>query len=376
MYPTQQIVLAACMACVSSMLADMPCYAQSAVTPIPFPDGVFDPEGRTAFVGSPKGGIQAVRLDDGKVLWTNDTITAQPWLAAGNRLIARGERLFVLDKNDGKLLRQCDALDYPKLKVPEGCTVSFNLWEPRVVGNTLEARWYAVAMIDRSKGRPFPFQAWTEFNKAVPVGSVKVDLETGKGVMVTDPKPADVTGELIPESARPAHRLPAGLGEKSAAIWRQYHKEQDGRIAVLDNRLVGVAMLLHKKGAEYQKAIVLNTWNARTGEAAGSVELVKDSAINIANVTLTEDRQHAAVVFGTSALSIYSLEDGKLVARDVKGVVAPDKAFVQGKRLYYSQLSGGRGVQTPNTLRALDLASGKVIWECALKPRSTIPLPP
>jgi len=57
--------------------------------PIPFPDGVLDPDLHTAYVSSPKGGIQAIRLEDGKVLWTNDDVTAQPWLAAGGRLIAR-----------------------------------------------------------------------------------------------------------------------------------------------------------------------------------------------------------------------------------------------------------------------------------------------
>ena len=141
-----------------------------AAEPILFPDGVIDPEFRTAFVSSPKGGIQAIRLEDGKVLWVNDACAAQPWLVAGRRLIARGERVFVLDlKDQGKLLRQCDALDFPKVNIPDRCTVSFPLWDPHVVGDSLEARWYAVALIDRSKGRPFPFQAWTAFNKSLPV---------------------------------------------------------------------------------------------------------------------------------------------------------------------------------------------------------------
>src|ERR1700722_3600552 len=66
-----------------------------AAFPIAFPDGVIDADLRAAFVSSPKGGIQAIRLEDGKVLWTNDEVTAQPWLTAGQRLIARGERIIV-----------------------------------------------------------------------------------------------------------------------------------------------------------------------------------------------------------------------------------------------------------------------------------------
>jgi hypothetical protein len=350
--------------------------AAKAAAPIPFPDGVIDPELRTAFVSNPKGGIQAIALDDGKVLWNNDACLAQPWLVDRTRLIARGERVFVLDlKNEGKLARQCD-LPYPKVTIPERCTVAFHLWGPRIVGDNLEARWYGVASIDRRKGRPFAFQAWIAFNKAAPVGTVKINLDTGRVVLQTDPKPADVTNGLMPEEAKTEQRVAPGLPAKLAGVWQQYHKDQNGRITVLGKRLVGVSMTLLPVGNEYLKRIDLNAWDIKTGTAAEPVELVKDKAINIANIVLTEDRRHAGVVFGTSALTIYSLSDGKRLGNDVKGVFSPERAFVDGKRLYYSQLTGGGAAQTPNVLRALDLETGKVLWERALKPRNTIPLPP
>jgi hypothetical protein len=344
--------------------------------PIPFPGGVVDAELQTAFVNTPSPGIQAIRLKDGQVLWTNDACAAQPWLVANGRLIARGERLFVLDlKNEGKLLRQCEALAYPKVKTPERCTVAFHLWDPRAAGDTLEAKWYAVASIDRSKGRPFAFQAWTAFNKAVPVGMVKVNLDTGRAVLQTDPKPADVTGAQIPEAAKPENRLPPGLPAKLAAVWQQYHKDQNGRITLVGDHLVGVSMTLEKTGREYLKKIGMNAWDVKTGAAAEPVELVKDKALNIANIVLTEDRRHAVVVFSNSALAIYSLTGGKCVAKEVKGVASPEKAFVDGARVYYSQLTGG-GAQNVNALKALDLETRKVVWEGALKAPSTIPLPP
>jgi hypothetical protein len=348
---------------------------ETAAKPILFPEGVIDPEMRTAFVSNPKGGIQAIRLEDGEVLWTNETCAGEPWLVAGPRLIARGERLLVLDlKNQGKLLRQCDALDYPKVNIPERCTVSFPLWNPRVADNSLEARWYAVAFIDRSKGRPFPFQAWTAFNKAVPFGTVKINLETGRAVLQTDAKTADVTGALMPEAAKPDQQVPAVLKGKLTGVWQQYYKDENGRITLVGDRLVGVSMTLEKMGQEYQKIVTLNSWDIKTGNAGEALVLVKDKAINIANIVLTEDRRHAGVVFSNSTLTIYSLTDGKLLAKEVKGVSSPDRAFVDGKRLYYAQV--GVGKQTPNTLKSLDLASGKLAWERALKARSTIPLPP
>jgi hypothetical protein len=345
--------------------------------PIPFPDGVLDADGRTAFVSSPKGGIQAIRLDDGKVIWTNDACPAQPWLVAGSRLIARGDRLFILDlKNDGKLLRQCDAVGYPKVAVPDRCTVAFHLWNPHVAGDTLEAQWYGVANIDRSKGRPFNFKDWTAFNKTAPVGSTKINLDTGKAAIQTDPMPADVTAGLVPEAAKPEQRMPAGLPKELEAVWRQYHKDQNGCITVLGDRMVGVSMTLEKMGNEYSKKVALNSWDIKTGKAAASVELVKDKAINIANVALTGDRQHAGIVFGTSALRIFSLSDAKVVGIDVKGVQSPERAFVAGKRLYYSHVSGFGKADSLNFLTALDLENGKSVWVNNLKPRSTIPLPP
>jgi len=70
------------------------------------------------------------------------------------------------------------------------------------------------------------------------------------------------------------------------------------------------------------------------------------------------------------------LTDGKLVGNDVMGVLSPEASYVDGKRLYYSQVTGSGAAQMPQVLRALDLENGKVIWERNLKPRSTIPLPP
>ena len=340
------------------------------VTPISFPDGVVDSEGKTAYVTSPKGGIQAIRLDDGKVLWSNDDCAAEPWLVAGDRLIARGNRIFILDlKNDGKVLRECDTLKYPKVETPDRCTVTFQLWEPKVTGDVLEAKWYGVANIDRSKGRPFNFDGWTGFNKAAPAGTVKVKLDSGRADLQSDAS-IDVTGTLMPQDALPANRMPPGLPDKLVDVWKQYHKDQNGRIIALGNRLIGVSMTLEKNGQEYSKIVDLNAWDIKTGKPADPVKLVKDSALNIANIILTQDQRHAAVQFSTSAITIYSLTDGKILAKDLKGVASPEQAFVDDKHVYF------RSTETPNSLKAIDLENGKVIWERALKPRSTTPLTP
>ena len=344
-----------------------------AVMPLPFPDGVTDPERKTAFIISPKGGVQAIQLTDGMVLWTNDEVAGRPWLVAGGRLVVRDQRLTILDIRDGKLLRKCDAPAYPKVEIPDKCTVSFELWNPRATGAALEANWYAVAAIDRSKGRPFAFEAWTAFNRSVPVGTVTFDLDSGRADIRPDPKPADVTAGLVPEAATPIRRVPAGLPEKLTAVWSKYHKDQDSRVAVVGERLVGVSLVVEPAGKEFVKRVVLHAWDLKTGAPAEPVELVKDKAIALANVVLTADRRHAGVVSSTSALSVYSLADGTCIAQGVKGVLSPDSAVVDGGRLYSAESTGAGGGRQ---LRAIDLKTGTQVWERPLRPGSTIPLPP
>jgi hypothetical protein len=140
--------------------------------------------------------------------------------------------------------------------------------------------------------------------------------------------------------------------------------------------MVGVSLTLERVGQEYSKDVALNAWDVKTGAAAAPVRLVKDKALNIANVVLTGDRRHAGVVFSTSALTIYSLTDGKPVGKEVKGVHSPEGAFVEGKRLYYVQQTGTGMRRTTRVLKALDLDGLKVVWGRALEPRNTVPLPP
>ena len=349
-----------------------------AVAPIFFPDGTVSADRTTAFVSSPKGGIQAIRLEDGKVLWTNDECKAAPWLAAPDRLIARGDHVFVLDlKNGGALLKKCDAPAYPKVNVPDRCTVSHELvWGARVTGDVLETTWYIVANIDRSKGRPFNFQGLNAFNKAAPVGTVKFHLDSGKAELQTDPKPADISQSRMPESAKPESQVPAGLPDKLVDTWKQYYKDQNGRIKRLGDKFVGVSMTLIPVGNEYLKKVDLNSWDAKSAQAAQPIELVKDKALNVANIVITEDGRHVAVQFSTSAVTIFSLTDGKAIAKEVKGLPSPEKAFVDGKRAYFTVVEGGLKAETPCSLKALDLESGKVVWENPVKPRNTRPLPP
>jgi outer membrane protein assembly factor BamB len=132
-------------------------------------------------------------------------------------------------------------------------------------------------------------------------------------------------------------------------------------------------MVLERAGPEYLKKVLLRSWNLKTATAAEPVELVKDKALAIANVMMTLDRHHVVVQMSTSALTVYALADGKVVAQGIKGVSSPENAFVDSKHIYSVESTGNRGGRA---LRALDLKSGKPAWQRPVQPRSTIPLPP
>jgi hypothetical protein len=343
--------------------------------PLPFPEGLLDPDRRTVFIGTAQGGLQSIRLEDGKVLWANDTIQADPWVQAGNRLIARGERIVVLDiRQDGKLLRQCDAIPYPKLTPPEKCTLSFELSSPRVEGDTLHAGWHSVAAIDRRQGRPFNFEGWTAFNQKAPAGSVKIDLTTGKVDISNDAKAGNPTGGST-DPARQAPALPAKLAE----IRDQYQAKEAGRIAIIGNRLVGVSLTVVAVAppTTFFKIVTLHSWDIKTGEEAAPVELVRDKATNIADARFTQDRHHVGVVFAT-ARAFYSLTTGKRVGIESPGfTIQMDRVFVDGNRAYFTQTKGsGPARATPTVLCGFDLNTGKSAWEQPIKPRNTMPLPP
>ncbi len=341
------------------------------VAAVPFPDGFLDPAARTVFVGNSQGGVQAVRLDDGKVLWTNDTIQAEPWLLSGNRLIARGERIFVLDiRQDGKLLRECDAPAYPKLAAPDRCTVSFQLSSPQIDGDTLRVGWYSQAAIDRRQGRPFNFEGLNAFNQKAPAGTLTIDLSTGKVTLSTDANP----GNAKTEPAKKENELPAKLAE----IRGRYQSTENGRVGIIGNRLVGVSLAVESVPANPMKKITLHSWDIKTGEEAPAIELLKDKATNIADARFTLDGRHVGVMFGQSQ-AIYSLTTGKRVGIQVPGftLMQMDRTFVDGNRAYFTQTNGTRlGQAAPTVLRAFDLEAGKVAWEQPIKPRNTMPLPP
>src|SRR5690349_5598104 len=84
--------------------------------PVRIPAGIADTDGKVGYLVSKNGGIDAVDLADGKLLWTTDEART-PLLAQRDGLLAFGaeyNRVVLLDRTSGKVIRQSDLLEFPK----------------------------------------------------------------------------------------------------------------------------------------------------------------------------------------------------------------------------------------------------------------------
>jgi hypothetical protein len=144
--------------------------------------GVADPAGKIGFFPNTSGGIDAIDLANGKLLWTNKEAN-RPLLATDDRLITQAGttnhvRVLVLDThNDGKRVLESDLVKFPdwvSVKVDYGRSFTSGA---RLDGRMLMLSWEARAFY-AGGARPTP-----EIEKAArkeASGVARIDLQTGK----------------------------------------------------------------------------------------------------------------------------------------------------------------------------------------------------
>jgi hypothetical protein len=348
---------------VLTMLA-VPSLSAAAVPGVPLPCGLADPAGRTGYLANTSGGIDAVDLVTGDLLW--HTAEAQrPLLVVGDRLYAQAgvkrNRLRVLAfdvARKGEVVLESDPVVLPSWAVAgEAPGKSFTArW--KLERDALVLRWEAHAW--PATPRPTP-QADAEARKQA-AGLAHIDLVTGK-VTQTD-------------EARPAPPRPPKELEKLAVRWQGH---VGGRYK---------ALVLEEDAG--QQRLVLCSWDLATGQAGALVELLRGKRL-LAQPTV-DDRflcvrdafpspdvspEDARKRFGWS---IHSVETGERVER------APFEPGTQaialaGPRVYYllaGPLKGpiDRPFVQPRSLVAVDLRSGKELWRRPVEGKPVTPPAP
>jgi hypothetical protein len=313
-----------------------------------FPGGVLDSTGRTVYLAAEQG-IVAIDLAGGDVRWRSDE-ASEPLFVVGDRLYAlapsRAGRLFVraLDlAGRGQRLSEADPIELPRWATPEnapGRSFSFAWKRQR---NQLELSWQVAAWADGSPRKESS-------------GAAVIDLETGKSRQQA-------------ATAAPAETMPAVL-QRQAVRW---HESAGGRLrAVVCEEQSG------SSAYRRQLALVLRSWDERSGKQGEPVELMSGS-----NPVLMPDANGRRLWLREGTASpdrdvkepprwlVVDVGDGAAVAR-VPVVPGTTAATLHDRRAYFLTLAAVKTArdQTPRKSRSLvavDLASGKVLWRRVLR---------
>jgi hypothetical protein len=335
----------------------------AAAPALPLPCGLADPAGRTGYLSNPAGGLDAVDLVTGDLLW--QTSEAQrPLLVAGDRLYAQAgvkrNRLRVLAfdaARKGEVVLESDPVVLPTWAVAcDGPGRSFAArWE--LERDALVLRWEARAW--PTGPRPSP-QAEAESRKHA-AGVARIDLATGKVTQSDEPPPT---------TPRPPKEL-----EKLAVRWQ----------GVVGARTK--ALVLEDDGG--QQKLVLRSWGA-DGVAGPSVELLAGKRL-VAQATV-DDRflcvrdafpspdvspEDARKRFGWS---IHAVETGE---RKERAPFEPGTQAIAlaGPRVYYllaGPLKGpiDRPFVQPRSVVCVDLRTGRELWRRPVEGKLVTPPAP
>jgi hypothetical protein len=349
----------------------LPVLAQSPPPkPVLLPKGVADPRGHIGFVINPSGGIDAINLTTGKLLWQVGA-TQRPIIVTGNRLFslapeekrAHAARVVVLDVNrQGEKLLTSDSLVFPawvSLDETPGCVLRL---EAAIDGHDLILRWEAHARYVGGAAAP---PAIREKYKKDASGVMRVNQETG-----------GVTSLPAPPAPEPMH---ANLKHVTSSPYYLGAAIEEVPLLV-GNKLVALAVNESKAGEE----LVLRTWDAKTGKPFDPVSLRRGKGL-IARVT--DDKQYVIVQDEAADTAtdrkspswVFEVTNGRPLAHLnlEPGIQA---MTVLEPRLYYAvaQVSAKStsGLKLPWTLKSADMKSGQILWERPIEgARRTPPRP-
>ncbi len=328
--------------------------APASPRPVALPAGVADPAGSSGFVAALDGGVDALELATGRVLWRSHDAFL-PVLATNDALAAAGRegtavRMLLLDAATGAR-RWAGAPLSP----------SAPLWTvtgARLEGGSLVLAWWAQ---DAPRGTP-PDPSSPRYGE-LGRGAARVELATGRVEPLPAPEEPAYPGDPLPGA--PAGDLLPDVGG-TVRRWAA-----DGVVA-------GLAL---EGGGGDAKRLVLRRWSPETGAALPDAVLLDPAP------PLAELRHHrfpdAGHVFlqrcppgGECRWLVFSAATGERVADLAFGPGAEEEMAVVGGVLFHLAPGGPAadpGLR-PRVLRAVDPDGGAVLWEHPVAPARDTPM--
>lgn len=331
--------------------------APRANSPLRLPAGIADPEGNIGYFSSADDGIEAIHLATGKVLW--QTHEAQrPLFLDGDHLLAQAGvkrnrlRILRLDRTSGECDLESDPVVFPAWAVTgEAHGRSFSAqwhWSKHQLILDWEASAWHV-------GQPPPTPEEEAAARKHASGNVVIDLRTGQ----VEVRPAKQKAAPPPPLALPEHL------ENKALRWQ-------GQVGPYRK----VLALEERNG---QQHFVLYSWDSQKAKGQETQELLSGKRLMV-RVTLDErvlclreaglhSKEDGSLIprKESSWWLLFSTETGKQIGR-VREEAGMNTFVVHGKRVFYLVPGPMRGpLDRPNLqpriLKAIDLSSGKKLWE-------------
>ena len=318
----------------------------------PLPCGVTDPQGRTGFVANAAGGIDALDLATGDVLWSVSE-ASRPALAEDDRLFAwaavKANRLVVraFDRTrEGRRLLETEPVALPDwVNIEEGPGRSFStrwhLKKGRLILDWEAKAWYSGA-------HPTP-QAEADARRQAE-GRVCFNLNAGKA----ETAPAEKLAAAPP--------LPAEL-EKAVIRWQGATKDDGAAALVLDE-------------AGDRRQLSLWSWDSEkvnppkelfSGKRLLVLPTLDDRFLCLRDACPSPDQGAAPDDKQRYGWSVFPVDGGERLTQ-VPYEPGTEAVAVVGPRLY-SLVAGplkgplDKPFVRPRSLKAFDLKTAKPLWE-------------
>jgi hypothetical protein len=328
------------------------------------PCGVADPGGRTGFVANSHGGIDAVDLATGELLWNVDG-AKRPALADDDRLFAwapvkgNGLRVLAFKRTDGgRRLLESDPVIFPDwVRVEEGPGHSFKAsW--RLEKGRLILDWEARAWYSGAHAASHPDAEARRFAE----GQARIDVETGQ----TDTAPAEQRISTV--------RLPKEL-EKSVFRWQ-------GPVGAAH-----AALVLDE--SDGRQRLSLWSWDGEktqtpkelfTGKHLRTLPTLDDRFLCLREAAPSPDHEPGLEESKQYGWSIFTVDGGDRVAW-IPYEAGTEGIAVVGPRAYCIVAGAFNGpldkpFVRPRSLKAFDLKTGKPLWEHSVEGKFCLPPAP
>jgi hypothetical protein len=310
------------------------------------PGGVDDAAGHTAFVQGPRGGIDAVDVASGRILWA-DAAPQRPLALAGDRLLVEVQtnadvRLAVRPAHAGaRPLAVSDPLPFPSWLARAGARGRrFESAAEPIGRERVRYRWSARA---EPTGGMHPAQSEEAPAPRVVAGELTVDLATAKWTVASPPAP--------PFASRP-YRDDGAVRETAWLVdgdWCALAPESRGGVD-------GLALRCATSDGKPQPP----RWLGASGP-----ELPRRSLDGAVMAIASPASARAQLIEVPSGKRL-----GEVPAAELAG------AFGVAGAILFTEVPASRDAARPRALRALDYATGATRWSHALyTPPSLPPLP-